>query len=97
MLLLHHAFHLYRVTWWQIGLNSKEDICVTLCHLLVEAGRAGLSQTPSTAITVVSSTCGTSVLTDTRRSFGSERVQQKMVATVTQGACRLCHFIKGYH
>ena len=54
----HHAFRPYRVTWWQLGLNSKEDICVTLCQLLVEAGRAGLSQTPSTAITATSSTCG---------------------------------------
>ena len=61
--LIHHAFCLYHVTWWQLRLNSKEDICVTLYHLLVEAGRAGLSQTPSTAITVVSSTCRTSVLT----------------------------------
>ena len=38
--------------------TSKEDICVTLCQLLVEAGRAALSQTPSTAITVMLSTCG---------------------------------------
>ena len=54
---LHHAFHLYSATWWQHGLTSKENTCATLCQLLVEAGRAGLSQTPSTAITVTSSTC----------------------------------------
>ena len=53
MCYFNHAFCHYRVTWWQLGLNSKEDICVTLCHLLVEAGRAGLSQTPSTAITTM--------------------------------------------
>ena len=34
------------MTWWQFRLNSKEDICVTLCQSLVEVGRAGLSQTP---------------------------------------------------
>ena len=25
------------MTWWQLGLNSKEDICVSLCQLLVRA------------------------------------------------------------
>ena len=79
--------------WWQLGLNSKEDICVTLCQLLVEAGRAHLSQTPSIAITVASFTCGRSVLTVMRRSVGSERLQQWTVVTVTQGAYRLYHFI----
>ena len=34
---LHHAICLYRVTWWQLRLTSKEDICVTLCQLPVEA------------------------------------------------------------
>ena len=58
MLSKHHAFHLYQATRWQLGLSSKEDICVSLCQLLVEAGRAGLSQTPSTARTTTSSTCG---------------------------------------
>ena len=37
------------------------------------------------------------VLTVLSRSFGSERVQQWMVATVTQGAYMLYHFIKGYY
>ena len=32
----YHAL-LYRATWWQLGLNSKEDICVSLCQLLVWA------------------------------------------------------------
>ena len=70
---------------------------MTLYQLLVEAGRAGLSQTPSIAMTATSSTCGTSMLAVTRRSIGSERVQQWIVATVTQGAYRLYHFIKGYY
>ena len=58
MLSKHHAFHLYHLTWWQLGLNSKEDICVSLCQLLVEAGKAGPSQTPSTARTAMPSSCG---------------------------------------
>ena len=45
----YHAL-CYRATWWQLGLNSKEDICVSLCQLLVSAGGAGPSQTPSIAI-----------------------------------------------
>ena len=32
----HHAFRHHRMTWWQLGLSSKEDICVSLCQLLVE-------------------------------------------------------------
>ena len=55
------------MTWWQLRLSSKEDICVSLCHLLVKAGTAGLSQTPSTTTRVMLSTCGTSVLTVMRR------------------------------
>ena len=31
----HHAFCHHRTTWWQLGLSSKEDICVSLCQLLV--------------------------------------------------------------
>ena len=58
MLSKHHAFRLYQTTWWQLGLSSKEDICVTLCQLLVEAGRVGPSQTRSTAIPVMLSSCG---------------------------------------
>ena len=30
----NHAL-LYRATWWQLGLSSKEDICVSLRQLLV--------------------------------------------------------------
>ena len=35
----HHAFRPHRVTWWQLGLSSREDICVSLCQLLVERWR----------------------------------------------------------
>ena len=61
VLTLYHAL-LYRVTWWQLGLNSKEDICVSLCQLLVSAGGAGSSQTPSIAIRRRRLRAGTSVL-----------------------------------
>ena len=57
----HHAL-CYRATWWQLGLNSKGDICVTLCQLLVSAGGAGPSQTPSIAIRRRRLHAGTSVL-----------------------------------
>ena len=35
----YHALQslLYCVTWWQLGLNSKEDICVSLCTSTVTA------------------------------------------------------------
>ena len=35
----HHAFHYHHATWWQLGLSSREDICVSLCQLLVERWR----------------------------------------------------------
>ena len=35
----HHAFCLHRATWWQLRLSSREDICVSLCQLLVECWR----------------------------------------------------------
>ena len=57
---LHHAFHLYCATWWQLRLSSKEDICVTLCQSVVEAGRASLSWAPIAAIHRLHA--GTSVL-----------------------------------
>ena len=57
-----HRVHSYRATWWQLGLNSKEDICVSLCQLLVSAGGAGPSQTPSIAIRRRRLHAGTSVL-----------------------------------
>ena len=75
----------YRATWWQLGLNSKGDICVPLCQLLVSAGGAGPSQTPSIAITATSSSCGNKCA-HRRRSIADQReVQQGTVATVTQG------------
>ena len=74
MLSKHHAFlSLLHMTWWQLGLSSKEDICVSLCQLLVEAGRAGLSQTPSTARTVTSSTCRKQVCSLEEVHCGSAR------------------------
>ena len=81
----HHAFRLYHATWWQLGLTSKEDICVTLCQLLVEAGRAGPSQTPSTARTVMSSSCGNKCAHWRRSIVDQQEVQQGTVASVTQG------------
>ena len=42
--------------------NSKEDICVSLCQLLVSAGGAGPSQTPSIAKRRRRLRAGTSVL-----------------------------------
>ena len=93
----NHAFHLNRATWWQLGLNSKEDICVTLCQSLVETGRAGLSQTPSAATRAMSSSCGNKCA-HRRRSIADQReVQQRTVVSVTQGAYRLYCFISGQY
>ena len=81
----HHAFCFYRVTWWQLRLTSKEDICVSLCQLLVEAGGAGPSQTPSTARIVTSSSCGNKCAHRRRSIVDQREVQQGTVASVTQG------------
>ena len=60
---------------------SKEDICVALCQSLVEAGRAVLSQTPSTAIIVTSSSCGNKCAHWRRSIVDQQEVQQRMVVT----------------
>ena len=65
--------------------NSKEDICVTLHQLVVETGRAGPSQTPSTARTATSSPCGNKCAHQRRPIAGQREVQQGTVASVTQG------------
>ena len=57
----HHAL-LYRATWWQLGLNSKEDLCFTVPIAGLSAGGAGPSQTPSIAIWRCRLHVGTSVL-----------------------------------
>ena len=88
----HHAFHLYCTTWWQLGLNSKEDICVTLCQSLVEASRAGLSQTPSIAIGATSPSCGNKCAHQRRSSSDQQEVQQRVVVTVTQGVIQVVLF-----
>ena len=71
---------LYRATWWQIGLNSKEDICVTRSQSLVETGRAGSSQTPSTARRATLSSCGNKCAWRRRISAVQWEVQQEAVA-----------------
>ena len=86
-------FRLYRVTWWQLRLISKENICVSLCQLLVEAGRAGPSQTPSTARTAMLSSCRNKCAHWRRSIADQQEVQQGTVASVTQGPYRLYHFI----
>ena len=64
---------------------SKEDICVSLCQLLVEAGGAGPSQAPSTATKATSSSCGNKCAHRRRSIVDQREVQQGTVASVTQG------------
>ena len=71
---------LYRATWWQLGLNSKEDICVTRSQSLVETGRAGPSQTPSAARRATLSSCGNKCARRRRTSVVQREVQQEAVA-----------------
>ena len=81
----YHALCLHCVTWWQLGLSSKEDICVSLCQLLVESwqGRS-LSDSQqsynSDVIFMREQVCSLEEV-----HCGSVRVQQGTVAQVTQG------------
>ena len=52
---------------------------------MVEAGRAGPSQTPSTARTEMSSLCGNKCAHQRRSIVDQREVQQGTVASVTQG------------
>ena len=82
----HHTFRLHRTTWWQLGLSSREDICVFTVPIAGwSAGGAGPSQTPSRATIATSSSCGNKYA-HRRRSIADQReVQQGTVAQVTQG------------
>ena len=71
---------LYRATWWQLGSNSKEDICVAQSRSLVETGRAGSYQTPSAARTATLSSCGNKCADGEGPVRFSEEVQQETVA-----------------
>ena len=68
----YHALH-YRATWWQLGLNSKEDICVSLCQLLVSAGGAGPLSDSQHSHTATSSSCGKQVCSSEEVHYGSAR------------------------
>ena len=74
---------------------SKEDICVSLCQLLVEAGGAGPSQASSTATKVTSSPCGNKCAHRRRSIADQQEVQQGMVASVTQGHTGCIVSLKG--
>ena len=80
----YHAL-LYRATWWQLGLNSKEDICVSLCNCWFERWRGRSLSDSQHSHTATSSSCGNKCA-HRRRSIADQReVQQGTVATVTQG------------
>ena len=82
----HHAFHLLLRDMVAAQTNFLRRIfCVSLCQLLVEAGRAGSSQTPSTAKTVTSSSCRNKCAHQRRSIADQLEVQQGTVASVTQG------------
>ena len=59
-------------------------MCFTV-QLLVEAGGAGPSQTPSTATKAMSSSCGNKCAHQRRSIADQQEVQQGTVASVTQG------------
>ena len=56
-----------------------------------------VSLTPSIATRVTSSSCGNKCAHQRRSSSDQQEVQQRTVATVTQGAYRLYCFIQGQH
>ena len=92
----HHAFRLHRATWWQLGLNSKEDICVSLCQLLVKHWQGRPLSDSQQSFTATSSPYGNKCAHRRRSIVDQQVVQQGTVAQVTQGQHPGCIFpLKG--
>ena len=81
----YHAFRHYRATWWQLRLNSKEDICVSLCQLLVERWQGRPLSDSQQSFNATSSPCGNKCAHRRRSIVDQREVQQGTVAQVTQG------------
>ena len=91
----HHAFIFNRATWWQLGLNSKEDICVARSQSLVRdwQGRPLSDSQRSYRSDVVF--MRKQVCPAEKDHCGSARGTAGGSGYVTQGAFRLYRFIKG--
>ena len=91
----HHVI-LYRVTWWQLGLNSKEDLVFHCANCWFERwwGRS-LSDSQHSHM-ATSSSCGNKCAHRRRSIVDQQEVQQGTVAQVTQGQHSGCIFpLKG--
>ena len=87
---------IYRVTWWQLGLNSKEDFVFHCANCWFEHWRGRSLSDSQHSHTATSSSCGNKCA-HRRRSITDQReVQQGTVAQVTQGQHSGCIFpLKG--
>ena len=87
---------LYRATWWQLGLNSKEDFVFHCANCWFERWRGRSLSDCQHSHTATSSSCGNKCA-HWRRSIADQReVQQGTVAQVTQGQHSGCIFpLKG--
>ena len=92
----YHAFRHHRTTWWQLRLSSKEDICVSLCQLLVECwqGRPLSDSQQSFSSNVVfmrEQVCSSEEVhcRSARSTAGDSGISG------TRTSLRLYHFIKG--
>ena len=77
---LSHDFIIHCTTWWQLGLNSKEDICVAQSQSLVRDWQGRPSQTPSAAIGATLSSCRNKCAWQRRTIAVQREVQQEAVA-----------------
>ena len=95
----HHAFRHHRATWWQLGLSSREDICVSLCQLLV---RVLAGQVPLRLPAELQQRCrlhaGTSVLIGggplrISEKYSRGRRQHQVVSFHYKGTYRSCQWL----
>ena len=76
----YHALCHHRATWWQLGLTSKEDICVSLCQLLVWALAGQVPLRLPAELQVTSSSCGNKCAHRRRFIADQREVQRGTVA-----------------
>ena len=94
--LKHHRACFYRTTWWQLGLNSKEDFVFHCANCWFERWWGRSLSDSQHSHTAMSSSCGNKCA-HRRRSIADQReVQQVTVAQVIQGQHSSCIFpLKG--
>ena len=88
----YHALCFHRVTWWQLGLNSKEDIVLHRANCWYERWQGRSLSDSQHSFSATSSSCGNKCAHRRRSIVDQQVAQQGTVAQMTQGQHTGCIF-----